>query len=227
MTIKTDLPWPVKAAAWGLALGLGAAAAMWAYDMGRSFAGLNRGPSQEQLQSYKERIDKLTIERDQYSAVVNSAESQLNIERSAQKQLAGQIKVLESENARLKEDLAFFDSLLPANTGISGIAIRRIKISLIAPSQLRYQLLIMQGGKGDHEFVGNLQLMVSTVQAGKSAMMIFPEGKSIDLNKFRLTFKHYQRMEGVLPLPEGVSVKTVQVRVLEKGQVRAQQSVNL
>lgn len=227
MTIKTALPWPLKVAAWGVMLGLGGAAAMWAYDMGRSITAVHRGASKEQLQTYKEQIDKLTVERDHYSAIVNAAESQLNIERSAQKQLAAQVKALESENAKLKEDLAFFDSLLPANKGISGVAIRRIKVDMISPTQLRYRLLIMQGGKGEQDFVGNLQLQLHILQSGKSAMMIFPEGKSIELNKFKLSFKHYQRMEGILTLPEGVSVKTVQARVLEKGQVRAQQSVNL
>ena len=214
-------------AMWGLALGMGAAAAMWAYDLGRGIAGFPAESGREQMRAYKERINQLTVERDRYSAIVNASESQLNIERSAQKQLESQIKSLESENAKLKEDLAFFDSLLPANTGVSGIAIRRIKISLITPTQLRYQLLIMQGGKGDQEFVGNLQLLVNAAQGGKSAMMIFPDGKSIELNKFKLSFKHYQRMEGVLTLPEGVSVKAVQARVLAKGQIRAQQSVNL
>lgn len=226
MRIKTHFPWPVKAAMWGLALGLGAAAAMWAYELGRGIAGFPVS-GRKQMQAYEERIQQLTAERDRYAAIVNASESRFNIERSAQKQLAAQIKTLASENAKLKEDLAFFDSLLPANTGASGIAIRRVKVSFVAPAQLRYQLLIMQGGRGEQEFVGNLQLLVSVVQGGKNAMMIFPEGKSIELNKFKLSFKHYQRMEGVLTLPEGASVKAVQARVLQKGQVRAQQSVNL
>ena len=49
------------------------------------------------------------------------------IERAAHKQLAAQVKALEAENARLKEDLAFFDSLLPAGTGSEGISIRRLE----------------------------------------------------------------------------------------------------
>ena len=226
MSIKTDLPWPLKVALIGVMLGLGGAVAMWAYDLGRSFTGFKPGASTEQLAVFKEQIDKLSMERDQFSSTVNAADSQLNIERSAQKQLAAQVKALEAENIRLKEDLAFFERLLPADTG-QGIAIRRLKVELIAPNQLRYRVLVMQGGKGERDFVGDLQFTVTIVQGGKSAMMIFPQGNSGETNKYKLGFKHYQRLEGVLALPENASVKMIQARVLEKGQIRAQQSANL
>jgi hypothetical protein len=226
MTIKTDWPWPLKVAFIGIVLGLGGAVAMWTYDLGRSFTGFSPQASTEELALFKEQIDTLSAERDQFSSTVNSAESQLNIERSAQKQLAAQVKILEAENIKLKEDLAFFESLLPADTG-QGITIRRLKVDLIAPNQLRYRLLLMQGGKGGREFVGDLQFTVTVVQGGKSAMMIFPQGNKSDANKYKLGFKHYQRVEGVLSLPDGVTVKMIQARVLEKGQIRAQQSANL
>jgi hypothetical protein len=85
----------------------------------------------------------------------------------------------------------------------------------------------MQGGKGVHDFIGNLQLVVTVVQAGKSAMIVFPGPTSTEPDKFKLAFKHYQRVEGILTLPEGVVMKAVQARILDKGQIRAQQSANL
>jgi len=221
------MPWSLRILVLAVALGAGGAIAMWTYDLGRGLTAPNAGTTRKRLSEYQEQVEKLTEERDQYSSTVNAAESQLNIERSAQKQLAAQVKALELENTRLNEDLAFFESLLPNATGPLGVAIRRLKIDLVGPNQLRYRLLIMQGGKGDRDFMGNLQLSVTTLQGGKNVMMNFPEGNSNELDKFKLSFKHYQRVEGVLTLPEGASVRLVQARVLEKGQVRAQQSANL
>ena len=201
---------------------------MWTYDLGRNITGFNPDAINQRLTLLKEQVEKLSSERDQFSTTVNAAESQLNIERSAQKQLAEQVKVLETENTKLKEDLTFFESLLPANSG-KGIAIRRLKADLVAPNQLKYRVLVMQGGRGPGkpDFVGNLQFAVTVVQEGKSVMMIFPSGNSGEVDKFKLGFKHYQRAEGVLTLPDGASVKTVQARILENGQIRAQQSANL
>lgn len=220
------MSWPMRIV-FVACVGLAGAGAMWAYEGGLGTPRAGSDNAHAQLQAYKEKLDKLTAENESMSATANAAESQLNIERSAQKQLAEQVKSLVAENTRLKEDLAFFESLLPNATGPAGVAIRRLKVDQIAPNQLRYRLLIMQGGKGDRRFTGTLQLAVTTLQDGKSAMMTFPEGIPAEQQKFKLNFMHYQRVEGVLTLPEGAQTKLVQARVLENGQVRAQLSANL
>lgn len=227
MRIRTQLSWPVRAVFIAIVVGLGGAIALWAYDLGRDLTGFRPGATPAQLSVFKEQIEKLSAERDQYSTTVNAAESRINMEQSAQKQLAAQVKTLEAENSKLKEDLAFFESLLPADTGAQGVSIRRLKADIEMPNQLRYRLLVMQGGKGDREFTGNLQLAVTVFQAGKSATIIFPDANSGDKDKFKLAFKHYQRVEGMLTLPDGVVIKAVQARILDKGQTRAQQSANL
>jgi hypothetical protein len=226
MAVRNQLPWPMRLL-FVVAVGIGGAIAMWAYDTGNVPAGSPGDTAKDELVKYKEQVEKLSSERDQYSTTANSAESQLTIERSAQKQLAVQVKALEAENVKLKEDLAFFESLLPTATGPLGISIRRLKIDQIAPGQLRYRLLIMQGGSGDRVFQGTLQLAVTLVQGGNNAMIVFPEANSSELDKFKLGFRHYQRVEGVLTVPEGAVVKAVQARVLEKGQIRVQQTANL
>lgn len=227
MTIRTQMPWALRILVAVIMLGLAGVAALWVYDASHGWTAGDSNNAREQLSQYKKEIEALTLERDQLSASANAAESKLNIERSAQTQLATQVKTLMAENTRLKEDLAFFESLLPNATGPQGITIRRLKVDLLAPNQLRYRLLVMQGGTANQHFVGNLQLVVTALQDGKDAMMTFPEGNPAEQAKFKLGFRHYQRVEGVLTLPEGSAAKLVQARVLEKGQIRAQVSANL
>jgi hypothetical protein len=225
--IRTPLPWPIRLLFIATVVGLSGAIATFMVESIRRPAAHDTGDAIERLTKYKEEAERLAEEHDRNTTTVNAAESQINIERSALKQLAAQVKTLEEDNTRLKEDLAFFESLLPNATGPQGISIRRLKIDSMGSNQIRYRLLIMQGGSGINHFTGTLQLAVTTMLHGKSAMIIFPESNSVEAEKFKLGFKHYQRVEGVLTLPEGVAVKTVQARVLEKGQIRAQQSANL
>lgn len=173
-------------------------------------------------------LETLTEERDRLSALANAAELEINVERATQKQLAEQVRNLTEENIRLKEDLAFFERLLPSNTN-KGVSIRRLRAELIAPNQIRYRLLIMQGGKNPPSFVGELQLAVilKSDEGKPSAMMVFPEKNTAERQRFSLNFRQYQRVEGVLNLPEGAAVSAVQARVLEKGVIRTQQMVNL
>lgn len=229
MTIKTHLPWPVKLALFSVILGLGAALTLWAFNFGRDLTGLAKLPDRQQITTLKEKLAELTVERDGFSATANAAESQIMMERSAQRQLAAQVKALEAENTKLKEDLEFFESLLPAGSNTQGVAIKRLKLESLGPNQVKYRLLLMQGGKSARDFVGSLQFVVSGIRDGKSAMMAFPERNNMEgeREKFNLRFKHYQRMEGVIALPDGMTAETIQVRVFEQGQIRAQQSANL
>ncbi len=227
MTVTTAMPWTARIVFGVVLLGLGALLGSLAYDHGRSLVGMPERPSPAELDSAVRQLSELRIERDRLATSANAAESQLNIERAAQKELLTQIKLLETENARIKEDLAFFESLLPVDPRGTGIAIRGIAAEVTAPAQLQYRLLVMQGGKRATNFEGTLRLTVTVVQNGRTVTLTFPEGKSSEINNFKLGFRHYQRLEGILSLPPGATPRSFQATVLEKGQVRAQQTLNL
>ncbi|MEA5097764.1 MAG: DUF6776 family protein [Burkholderiaceae bacterium] len=222
MTVKSQLPLPLRVVFGLLLLAVGIAAALWVYDLGRGFAGFDSDTRDQRTQ-----LIELREERDKLIKSVDAAESRLNIERAAQNQLSEQIKTLETENVRLKEDLAFFESLLPANTGPQGLTIQRMSVEPVPPNQLRFRLLVMQGGNGKQRFGGELQLVVTAEQGGQTVTLTYPKERSADQDSYKLGFKHYQRLEGVIALPEGAVVKNVQARVLEKGQIKVQKSTGL
>jgi|SRR5450830_15020 len=226
LTISHSWPWHLKIGVSVLAIALVAVLAWWTYDLGRSFAFGSRF-NRNQLQDMQEKIEQLTTERDRLQLDANTIESKLNIDHSMQKQLAEQVKTLTSENQKLKDDLAFFEGLMPSGTGTDGITVQNLKVELQGQGQLRYRALVMQGVKNTKDFDGELQFSVSLVQAGKPVTMAFPDPKSGDAGKLKLSFKHYQRLEGVIAIPDGATAKNVQVKVLERGVVRAQQAVNL
>ena len=227
MTIKRHFHWSLKVLIVVVAVALAGAAAFLAYDLGRSFTGFDPGASQQRIVQLEQQVQQLSRERDRLSGIVNAADSSLNIERSAQQQLALQVKNLSASNAQLKEDLAFFESLLPTATGPAGISIRRLTLEMAAPGQLRYRLLVMQGGRELRDFSGALQLAVTISVAGQKSVLLYPEEKSAQAASFTLQFKHYQRVDGVLTLPAGATVEKVEARVLQQGKIRAHQSANL
>jgi len=221
MTVKSQLPMPLRLGVWLLSLVLAGVLALWIYDLGRGLAG-NAEDSDLRAQ-----IAQLKAERDQLAKSADSTENRQTIDRVAQNQLSEQVKTLEAENARLKEDLAYFDSLLPANTGTQGITIQRLSLESASPNQLRFRLLVMQGGSGKQRFSGELQLVVTAEQGGQSVSLVYPKDRAAEADKYKIGFRHYQRLEGVLTLPEGAVAKSVEARVMERGQVRAQKSAGL
>lgn len=229
MTVKTARGWPVRMFFAALWLVIGALAGIGLQNYGRALMGLP-AVSNAELDRMREELAALRLDHDRLATSANSAESELSMERAAGRMLTAQIRTLETEVARLKEDLAFFERLLPAgsqNASGSRVSIRAIAAEVTPDSQLQYRLLIMQGGKHATDFEGTLRLSVGVIQNGRPTTLNFPSDKPGEINEFKLGFRHYQRLEGTLTLPADVSPRSLQATVLERGQVRAQQTVNL
>jgi hypothetical protein len=228
MTVKTHVAWYWRMLGLVAVLSCSFALAAWIYDAGRRFAGFDRSEAEQQLSQLRESVGRLTPEAAGLRASVNASESTLQIERATQTQLARQVKVLEDENARLKEDLAFFENLIPSEHRDNAMLINRFRVEPGAlPGEYRYRLLLMQGGRRDKPFQGNLQLLVTLQQDGKDVIITLPEEAAAQA--YKISFKYFQRVEGTFRVAPGARVKMVQVRIFESGstQARATQSFNL
>jgi hypothetical protein len=212
-----------------LAGGVLVAVAWFTYDFGRSLAGFHSSQAaaeQSRLESELARLQDENALRNQLA----TAERQMQIEVSTQGNLAGQLKNLSDETALLKEDLAFFQTLMTSggNEG-PGVTINRFRVRPDAlPGEYRYQLLIVQSRSRSKEFQGRLQLVVDLVQDGVSQILLLPRnGEKSD--PYSLSFKFYHRVEGGFTVPPDAKVTRVQVRVLENGVdvPRSSQTVNL
>jgi hypothetical protein len=227
MTVKTHVAWYWRMLGLVAVLSCSLALAAWIYDAGRRYAGFDRSEAEQELSQLRESAGKMVQETTALRASVNASESKLQIERSAQTQLGRQVKALEDENARLKEDLAFFENLIPSENRDNTLSINRFRAEPGAlPGEYRYRLLLLQGGRRDKPFQGNLQLLVTLQKDGKDAIIALPEEGAAQA--YKISFKYFQRVEGTFRVAPGARVKMVQVRVFENGfaQERATQSFN-
>ena len=162
-------------------------------------------------------------------SLAGTGDSSLLVEKETLKQLANQVKSLESENANLREDLAFFEGLLPGVGDDNGVRIGRLRIEPFGASgEYRYRLLVVNNGvrqsKGVKE---NLQFLVKVVQDGKDSMItVQPEREEKPLD-FYLEIKHFHRLDGVFSIPKGMKVLSIEARLLQDGVVRAKRSISL
>jgi hypothetical protein len=163
----------------------------------------------------------LRSERDKAQSLGDAADSLIKSERVTLERLAAQIKALEAENLALKDDLGFFEHLMPAGSG-DALAVRGLQAETPAPGQVRFQLIVMQGGRRSPEFKGRYELTLSGSIDGRPWTQAMPGGGR------SLVFKHYQRVEGVIEVPAQAVIKAVQVRVTDaNGALKVQQSLKL
>ena len=219
MKVRNAMPWPLQWAAAAVVLGFCGAISLWAFEKGKEIAGVDNA-AKEELARLREDVVALRAERDRIQSILNTSGSAMTVERAAQERLTAQIRTLEAENRTLRQDLGFFEKLTAAS-GTEAVAIRGLQAEVLAGTQLKWQVLVIQPVKNAPEFRGKLELSLSGTQDGKPWMMPLPGGAQ------PLQFRQYRRLEGMVDLPPDVVVKNVSARVVEGSVSRAVQNVSL
>ena len=220
VSVRTHVPWYLRWLGLAVIFAFSAALAAWMYDAGRRFAGFDRSEVEQELSSARGELVKVRGELDRLRATANAADSKVSIERAAQQKLAQQIRSLEQDNARLREELAIFESMLSADTaGAAPLSVLRFKVEPdVLPGEFRYRILLLaSGSRRGRDFQGRLELVVSLTEDGRSAMMTVPGQAEAESSTFRLAFKHFQRIDGTFRVNPKAKVASVQARVYETG----------
>jgi hypothetical protein len=206
-------------------LALALALAGWIYDAGRGFAGFDSGESEHKLSELRVRVGQLEEEAARLNLLASASESKLQIERTAQQELGDQIKRLEADNARLREDVAVFEHLV-AETKTPGIGIERLQVERgDAPDSYRYRMLLIAPSlPKDKEFLGGLQLAVTLMSNGKAVILTIPQ---VGEGNVPVAFKHFRRVEGMFQVPAEAVAKLVEARLFQNGILVATQRVSL
>jgi hypothetical protein len=219
MAVRSALPWPFRWALLAVMFGFCAAIAVWAFEFGKDIAGVD-GLSNEQTIRLQVELERLQKERDEAKAVANTSQTLITAGQAAQEQLIARNKQLEQEILSLRDDLGFFEKLIPMS-GVDSIAVRGLQAELGDDGRLKWRVLLIQPQKTAAEFKGNLEFKLTGLLGGKPWQMNDPE-KEVDIR-----FTQFGRFQGFLDLPPQVVVKTVAVRVMEGTVVKATETVKL
>lgn len=202
------------------------------FEAGKSFAGGRTDSSAKELLLLSARVVELDSALANLRSQLAVAESDLQIERETVRQLSRQFKSLELDNAALKEDLTFFEGLMPAPSGTdASIRIEHLRVEPVASSgEYRYRMLVVNGGRGEKKaFKGELQFLVKVMQKGRESIVSIPgDGDSgVKSPQYIFESRYFRRLEGGFALPGAPNVVGVEARVLQDGEVRAKQYVVL
>lgn len=170
---------------------------------------------------------------------LDTADGELVIERAARQELETQLRAAQAEVGRVRDQLAFYEQLLPAGPEGS-VDIRGVQIDREGGG-LRYKVLLMRSGRsGGAPFAGALRFQATGVLKGETVTVdlapmqvkaeigpVTATGETTSAASLALQFDQYQRSQGILAVPEGFVPESVTISVLEGETVRASRSVKL
>ena len=224
MAVRSRLPWP-----WRVLLGLVLVALIggmwwWGFDFGQFFGGVNRQEFEARMAALESGNVELRKENSRLRGKTVQQETELAMASGKEASLSKQALELSAENAQLKEELAFLQQLIADSNKQVGLSIQRFTVDRESSDAWRYRILLVRGGSPNDEFTGNVTLQVTlqpgdpSGQATRPTLLVLPDDTPGSAAALALKFKYYQRLEGVIPVPEGAAIRSVTVRAYESGQ---------
>lgn len=150
----------------------------------------------------------------------------IKLDKEALAKLGLLISNLETENAKLKEDLAFFEGFVPGSQQ-DAISLRRLQVNKdTVPGQYSYKALVIQGSQRP-EVSLNVQLLIKVLNKQGSSVIVLPNADTSRDPRFNIKLTRFSRVGGTFLLPQDSRLVSVEMRILEAGIIRAQSAIKL
>ena len=199
LSVRPHVPWYVR---WAITLPFLLVAGYlvwWSYDAGMELAGFHRGQAETEISELRDRVAFLEAENAKQANQVAVDERQAQMQQAAADEVQEQVKALHDENAKLKEDLSFFQNLPLTSGRDADLSIHSLKLeSGSLPGEYHCRMLLVQGvQRRGREFEGELQIVVNGDQDGQKVVLQFPQQDRKEIAAHHLSFKYYQRVDRV------------------------------
>jgi hypothetical protein len=212
---------------YGLLLGLSILGACAAYAMlGPEDNAIQKLFSNQEIAVLNDHVAELQAKTVELEDELSRTNELVKLDKEARSKLNLLIANLESENAKLKEDLAFFEGFIPGSLQ-GAISLKRLQVTKdTVPDQYRYKALVIQGSQRP-EVTLNVQVLIKLLNKGESSVIVLPNTESSNDPQFQIKLTRFSRVSGTFSLPEGSKLQNVEMRILEAGAIRAQSTIKL
>lgn len=228
MAIRSQLAWYWRWVLNILMMVVVAGVVWWLVQNSYRITGFNLEEVKQQIASLTEENRVMKRDLEVAKGAMTERDRQLQIEKAAQGELARTVAQLQEENAALKEDLGFLRNIMSSGAMPEGIGISNLKVERDGKAnEFRYRMLLTQGGQRKQDFKGKVQIVARIAKDGTLSTAIFPDPSAAE-STGSFEFRFYHKVEGRFAIPDGTTLKGVDVRVLALpgGQVKLSRTLN-
>src|ERR1700733_2834353 len=159
----------------GLAVACGLAILYATFELGRYDAGFRVVDSVRGALSASARIRELETENEKQRGELEAAEVARRVDRGGYKQVERSLGDMQSQIARLNQDLSFYRGLVQPDS-IIHVKVQQMQIvPEAAAGQYRLKFVLMQTGKPDSTVAGTAAITVDGLMQGKPLSLTFAQ----------------------------------------------------
>jgi len=202
-----------RAVLMGLAVVLTLAVLYAAFELGRYDAGFRVIDSVRGAFSASARIRNLEKENEQQRNQLAAAEVARRVDREGYKQIERNLGDMQSQIARLNQDLSFYRGLVQPDSVIH-VKVQQMQIvPETVPGQYRLKFVLMQTGKPERVVAGSAALTVDGLLRGKPLSLSFGQVAPNRRVSLAYSFRYFQDYDEPIQLPQGFEPTRVGVEI--------------
>ena len=205
---------PKKRAIFLAALGLVAVILLYGmFELGRYDAGYRVVDAVRGALTASARQRDLETENARLSSQLEAADVARRVDREGYKQVERSLGDMQSQIARLNQDLSFYRGLVQPDSAV-GVKVQRLQIVPQAkPGQFELKFVLMQDSKPDKPVNGNTVISIDGLIGGKPLNLSFARISPKGRVSLAYSFRYFQDFDEVLQLPPGFEATRVNVEI--------------
>jgi hypothetical protein len=184
-----------------------------AFEFGRYDAGFRVVDSVRGALSASARIRGLEAENERQRTQLAAAEVARRVDNEGYKQVQRSLGDMQSQIARLNQDLSFYRGLVQPDVGVH-VKVQQMQIvPEPAAGQYRLKFVLMQTGKPDKEVSGSAAINIDGLQQGKPSTLSFPQVAPNRRVSLAYSFRYFQDYDEPIQLPAGFEPTRVGIEI--------------
>jgi hypothetical protein len=189
-----------------------------AFELGRYDAGFRVVDSVRGALSASARIRALEADNARQRTQLEAADVARRVDREGYKQVERSLGDMQSQIARLNQDLSFYRGLVQPDSLIH-VKVQQMQIVPEAPGSpgaaqgYRLKFVLMQTGKPDSAVTGNAAIVIDGLQGGKPQSLSFAQVSPNRRVSLAYSFRYFEDYDEPIRLPPGFEPTRVGVEI--------------
>lgn len=172
------------------------------FELGRYEAGYRVVDSVRGAWAASSRIRELTAENARLHSELAAADVGRRIDRESYKLVQRSLGDMQSQVARLSQDLSFYRGLVQPDSLVH-VKVQQMQIVPESSGEYHLKFVLMQTGKPDNVVSGALSIVIDGLAAGKPQTLKFADVSVARRASLAYSFRYFQDYDEAVQLPPG------------------------
>jgi hypothetical protein len=183
-----------------------------AFELGRYDAGFRVVDSVRGALSASSRIAGLEAENARQREQLAAADVARRVDREGYKQVERSLGDMQSQIARLTQDLSFYRGLVQPDSLVH-VKVQQMQIVPEAAGRYRLKFVLMQTGKPDKIVAGTAAIAIDGLLRGKPVSVSFAQVSSNHRSGLSYSFRYFQDYDESVQLPPGLEPTRIGIEI--------------